>query len=305
MNLLCKYLGVSFCFILAFSSCSKIAKNEKITIVATTGIVGDCISQIVGDKAVVVSLMGAGVDPHLYRASQGDIEKLITADIIVYSGLHLEGKMAKMLENYAVQKPTFSVGQYVDKTQLKKVDKTSNLVDPHIWFGPQQWLQGLKGVAKELDQIAGLEGTLENFSAYKLEIEQVTQKLKEDLTQNLPDSSKRILITSHDAFAYFGSAFDFEVRGLQGISTAAEYGTKDVKNLVDFVIANEIKSVFVETSVSNKNLKAVIEAANARGYQLGIGGTLYSDALGEEGTPSGTYKGMLQANVRTIIKGLK
>ena len=305
MALLSKHLYISLCFILMISGCSESAKNEKITILATTGIVGDCISQIVGDKAVVVSLMGAGVDPHLYRASQGDIEKLITADIIVYSGLHLEGKMAKMLENYSEQKPTFAVGQYLDKTQLKRVDETSNLVDPHIWFGPQQWLQGLEGVANELDQIAGLEGTLENYATYKLEIEQITKKLKEDLAQNLPDSSKRILITSHDAFEYFGSAFGFEVRGLQGISTAAEYGTKDVKNLVDFVIANNIKAVFVETSVSDKNLKAVIEAAHARDYQLGIGGTLYSDALGEKGTPSGTYKGMLEANVNTIIKGLK
>ena len=305
MALLSKHLYISLCFILILSSCSETAKNEKITIIATTGIVGDCISQIVGDKAIVVSLMGAGVDPHLYRASQGDIEKLITADIIVYSGLHLEGKMAKMLENYAEQKPTFAVGQYVDKTQLKRVDKTSSLVDPHIWFGPHQWLQGLQGVANELDQIAGLEGTLDNYAAYRLDIEQITKKLQEDLAQNLPDSSKRILITSHDAFAYFGNAFGFKVRGLQGISTAAEYGTKDVKDLVDFVITNNIKSVFVETSVSNKNLKAVIEAANARDYQLGIGGTLYSDALGEKGTPSGTYKGMLEANVNTIIKGLK
>ncbi len=305
MGLLEKYLYILLCFILTLSGCSKTDKNEKITIIATTGIVGDCISQIVGDKAVVASLMGPGVDPHLYRASQGDIEKLITADIIIYSGLHLEGKMAKMLENYTNQKPTFSVGQYVDKTQLKRVDETSNIVDPHIWFGPQQWLQGLKGVANELEQIAGLKGTLENYAAYKDEVDQMTKKLQHDLDQYLPDSSKRILITSHDAFEYFGNAFGFKVRGLQGISTAAEYGTKDVKNLVDFVITNQIKSVFVETSVSDKNLKAVIEAANARGYQLDIGGTLYSDALGEEGRPSSTYIGMLEANVNTIIKGLR
>jgi len=286
-------------------SCGPQKANEKTTIVATTGIVGDCISQLVGDKAIVVSLMGAGVDPHLYRASQGDIEKLTTADIIVYSGLHLEGKMAKMLENYAKQKPTFSVGKYTDASRLKKVDETSDLVDPHIWFDPSIWLQGLEGVARELDQIEGLEGTLAAFEIYKGEIEATTAQLKKELETNLPDTSRRILITSHDAFEYFGDAFGFEVRGLQGISTAAEYGTKDVKDLVEFIIKNNIKSVFVETSVSDKNLKAVIEASQARDYNLNIGGTLYSDALGAENTDAGTYNGMLKANVSTIIKGLK
>lgn len=287
------------------SSCGPKVANDKITIVATTGIVGDCISELVGDKADVVSLMGAGVDPHLYRASQGDIEKLINADIIIYNGLHLEGKMAKMLENYAEQKPTFAVGDFIDDTKLKRVDKTSDLVDPHVWFSPAIWLQGLAGVAKELEQIEGLQGTSASYENYKKDIELTVKTLQQKLATDLPDKDKRILITSHDAFEYFGDAFGFEVRGLQGISTAAEYGTKDVKDLVDFIIDNDIKSVFVETSVSDKNLKAVIEGAKARDYSLNIGGTLYSDALGEANTPAGTYKGMLEANIQTIIKGLK
>lgn len=298
-------LTLAIVVVVSLYACGPKQANEKITIVATTGIVGDCVRELVGDQAVVISLMGAGVDPHLYRASQGDIEKLINADIIVYSGLHLEGKMAKMLENYAQQKPTFAVGEYVDKTKLKRVDETSDLVDPHIWFGPKTWLQGLEGVAKELDKIEGLEGTLTRYATYKQNIDETTTNLKAKLATELPDTSKRILITSHDAFEYFGEAFGFQVRGLQGISTAAEYGTKDVKNLVDFIIDNNIKSVFVETSVSDKNLRAVIEGANARDYKLNIGGTLYSDALGADNTPAGTYKGMLEANVLTIISGLK
>lgn len=294
----------TFLLLMTVASCKDAPKDDKITIVTTTGIVGDCVKQIIGDQAEVISLMGAGVDPHLYKASQGDIAKLGSADIIVYNGLHLEGKMAKMLVNYGKQKPAFAVGSYVDHSTLKRVDETSDLVDPHIWFNPDLWMTGIEGLAKELSKIEGLDKTLDNFNEYATQIDQSKNELKSSLDSSLT-SEKRILITSHDAFAYFGDAFGFQVRGLQGISTAAEYGAKDVKDLIDFIIDNEIKSVFIETSVSDKNLRAVIEGAQARDYDLSIGGTLYSDALGAEDTPAGTYKGMLEANVQTIIDGLK
>lgn len=291
--------------LLTVFSCSPKPDDGKITIITTTGIVGDCIKTIVDNKAEVISLMGAGVDPHLYKASQGDIAKLSQADIIVYSGLHLEGKMAQMLENYSKQKPAFAIGNYVNKADLKRVDDNSDLVDPHIWFNPAIWMDGLEGVANELEKTPGLEGTLANFKRYKKEIEQLTASLNKRMDSVLVQPGQRILITSHDAFEYFGDAFKFKVRGLQGISTAAEYGAKDVKDLIDYIVSNNVKSVFIETSVSDKNLKAVIAGARARGYELRIGGTLYSDALGEGGTLSGTYVGMLQANVNTIIEGLK
>ena len=290
--------------LLIISGCAESEKSDGITIVATTGIVGDCVQNIVGDQAEVISLMGAGVDPHLYKASQGDIAKLASADIIVYNGLHLEGKMAKMLENYGKQKPVFELGSYIAKSNLKRVDKTSELVDPHIWFDPNIWMTGLRGVATELNKIEGLDKTAANFEAYETLVSNTSAELTADLDSNLA-IEKRILITSHDAFEYFGNAYQFRVRGLQGISTAAEYGAKDVKDLIDFVIDNNIKSVFVETSVSDKNLRAVIEGAKARGYDLRIGGTLFSDALGEAGTPSGTYIGMLESNIQSIISGLK
>ena len=287
------------------NSCSiKNAKNKQLTIVTTTGIIGDCVSQIVGEQAKVISIMGAGVDPHLYKASQGDIAKLSQADIIVYNGLHLEGKMAQMLENFSKTKPVFSVGDYIEKTYLKEVDKTSDLVDPHVWFSPNLWIDGLGGVALELDKLEGLDSIIERYKSYALEIKSTQTMLQKLLDKNL-DSNERILITSHDAFEYFGDAFKFKVRGLQGISTTAEYGTKDIKDLTDFIINNNIKSVFVETSVPNKNLEAVVASAQARDYSIRIGGTLYSDALGEKNTPAGTYKGMLISNVQTIIKGLK
>ena len=287
------------------NSCSiKNAKNKQLTIVTTTGIIGDCVSQIVGEQAKVISIMGAGVDPHLYKASQGDIAKLSQADIIVYNGLHLEGKMAQMLENFSKTKPVFSVGDYIEKTDLKEVDKTSDLVDPHVWFSPNLWIDGLGGVALELDKLEGLDSIIERYKSYALEIKSTQTMLQKLLDKNL-DSNERILITSHDAFEYFGDAFKFKVRGLQGISTTAEYGTKDIKDLTDFIINNNIKSVFVETSVPNKNLEAVVASAQARDYSIRIGGTLYSDALGEKNTHAGTYKGMLISNVQTIIKGLK
>lgn len=287
-----------------FLGCNSSEQSDKIVIVTTTGIIGDCISEIVKDQAEVISLMGAGVDPHLYKATQGDIAKLSEADIIVYNGLHLEGKMAKMLENYAKQKSVFALGDFVTQEDLKRVDDKSDLVDPHIWFSPSLWSQGIIGVAKELSKIEGLEGTDKNAELFGKKILDTKSDLKAILDSNLT-SERRILITSHDAFSYFGDAFGFRVRGLQGVSTAAEYGAKDVKDLIDFIIDNQIKSVFVETSVNDKNLFAVIEGANARGYELNIGGTLHSDALGAANSMEGTYLGMLNANVKTIIAGLK
>jgi manganese/zinc/iron transport system substrate-binding protein len=302
MSQFTKYIVIFL--VLGLFGCTESKKSGKITIVTTTGIVGDCVRNIVGDQADVISLMGAGVDPHLYKASQGDIAKLASADIIVYSGLHLEGKMAKMLENYASQKPTFAVGQFTDIASLKKVDATSNLVDPHIWFNPMIWMKGLQGVAAELSKIKGLEKCSSNYNTYAKSIEQSRLAMQILLDSNL-STEKRILITSHDAFEYFGDAFGFKVRGLQGISTAAEYGTRDVKELIDFIMSNHVKSVFIETSISDKNLKSVIDGARMRDYDVRIGGTLFSDALGADGTYEGTYKGMLETNIKAIINGLK
>ncbi len=298
-------LVVSVFLFSTFMGCDEPKQNEKFTIVTTTGIIADCVENIVSENINVVSLMGAGVDPHLYKASQGDVSKLANADVIIYNGLHLEGKMAQMLKNYAKSKPVYAIGDFVDKTQLKKVDETSDLVDPHIWFNPALWMEGLEGVAGKLSSINDdLKGTLDNFKVYNNKVAKISIELTNALDTSL-NQEKRILITSHDAFEYFGDAYNFKVRGLQGISTAAEYGPRDVKNLTEFIIANNIKSVFVETSVSDKNLKAVIDGAKARKYDLKIGGTLYSDALGKNGTEAGTYTGMLKVNVNTIIKGLK
>ena len=291
--------------LIIFSGCSTTEnENKPLTIVTTTGILADCITQIIDGQAEVVPIMGAGVDPHLYRASQGDISKLSEADIIVYNGLHLEGKMAQMLKNFSKTKPVFAIGDYIKKANLKRVDNTSDLVDPHVWFSPNLWLEGLHGIAKELEKQNGLDSILKNYQDYAKKIQSTKTNLQKLLDEEL-DSNQRILITSHDAFEYFGDAFKFKVRGLQGISTTAEFGTKDIKDLTDFIIENQIKAVFVETSVPNKNLEAVVASAQARDFSIRIGGTLYSDALGEKNTPGGTYEGMLISNIKTIIEGLK
>lgn len=291
--------------LIIFFGCSTTEnENKPLTIVTTTGILADCITQIIDGQAEVVPIMGAGVDPHLYRASQGDISKLSEADIIVYNGLHLEGKMAQMLKNFSKTKPVFAIGDYIKKANLKRVDNTSDLVDPHVWFSPNFWLEGLHGIAKELEKQNGLDSILKNYQDYAIKIQSTKTNLQKLLDEEL-DSNQRILITSHDAFEYFGDAFKFKVRGLQGISTTAEFGTKDIKDLTDFIIENQIKAVFVETSVPNKNLEAVVASAQARDFSIRIGGTLYSDALGEKNTPGGTYEGMLISNIKTIIEGLK
>lgn len=298
-------LSVFFISLIIFSGCSTTEnKNKPLTIVTTTGILGDCVTQIVDGQAEVISIMGAGVDPHLYKASQGDISKLSEADIIVYNGLHLEGKMAQMLKNFSKTKPVFAIGDYIKKADLKRVDNTSDLVDPHVWFNPNLWLEGLHGIAKELEKQNGLDSILKNYQDYAIKVQSTKTNLQQLLDEEL-DSNQRILITSHDAFEYFGDAFKFKVRGLQGISTTAEFGTKDIKDLTDFIIENQIKAVFVETSVPNKNLEAVVASAQARDYSIRIGGTLYSDALGEKKTPGGTYEGMLISNIENIIEGLK
>ncbi|MFY0644157.1 MAG: zinc ABC transporter substrate-binding protein [Bacteroidia bacterium] len=291
--------------LLFLSACKGASQQEEgLIIVCTTGIIADCISEIVEDKATVISLMGPGVDPHLYKASQGDLIKLSKADIVIYNGLHLEGKMGHVLDNAAQNKEVIAVGDFANPEDLKEVGNESTLRDPHIWFNPELWMFCMAGVVEELQLIPGLEGINVRFEEYQEEVLAMHQSMQKLLDNEL-DRSKRILITSHDAFSYFGDAYYFEVRGLQGISTAAEFGIKDVTDLIDFVIERELKALFIETSVSDRNLKAVVEGAEARGYSVELGGALYSDALGNAEGSAGSYIGMIKTNIETILQGLK
>ena len=293
--------------LLGITSCTKDADedNGKLYIVTTTGMIGDAVANIVKDKAEVEALMGPGVDPHLYKASQGDLSKLREADIIFYNGLHLEGKMGEILEKFGRQKKVLPVSDGLNKGKLLSAPGFSDVYDPHIWFDVALWTQVVEYISQQLQEFDA-----ENSEYYRENAAEYLQALH-DLhnwvgmeVSSIPQQ-QRVLITAHDAFQYFGKAYNIEVKGLQGISTLSEYGLQDITSMVDFISNNKIKAVFVESSVPEKSLKAVVEGVEERGHSVRIGGTLYSDAMGAEGTPEGTYIGMVTANVNTIVSSLK
>lgn len=290
-----------------FFSCGDAPKTNtgKKKIVATTGMVGDAVKNLLGDLAEVEVLMGPGVDPHLYKASQGDMEKLSKADIIVYSGYHLEGKMTQVFGKMAKTKPVIALGELVHENRLQYAGDGSQTIDPHLWMGINDWLTGLSGLRHEFEKLFPNDSlTIENnYQRYTSELESTHNEIGR-LMHEIP-AEQRLLITSHDAFRYFGLAYSIEVKGLQGISTVSEYGLRDVSEMVNLIVARKIKAVFVESSVSEKSLQAVIEGCAKKGHTVKIGGKLYSDALGEAGTPEGTYVGMMLHNARTIHKALK
>ena len=295
--------------IMMLVSCSSGTKNEgktdRLTIVTTTGMIGDAVRNIVGDSAEVIALMGPGVDPHLYKATQGDLKKLTDADVVFYNGLHLEGKMGEVLEKLARIKPVVAVGANIDDKKLRKVPEFNNNYDPHIWFDVSLWIEAVREATRSLSEISPQQAEYfeKNTKDYIGKLEALHIWVTESIA-SIPQE-QRILITAHDAFGYFGEAYDIEVKGLQGISTLSEYGLRDVSELAKFIASRKIKAVFIETSVSQKSINAVVEGVRERGFDVQVGGNLYSDAMGEEGTPEGTYEGMVKANVNTIVSALK
>lgn len=279
--------------------------NGRLSIVTTTGMIEDAVKNIVKDSADVQALMGPGVDPHLYKATQGDLERLTQADVIFYNGLHLEGKMGEVLSKLGVRKPVVAVADQIDTTKLKSAPNYGYAIDPHVWFDVSLWIEAVITAKKAMQKIDSTNADFyeQNAKAYIAELEALHLWVKEEIDKIPAD--QRILITAHDAFGYFGEAYNIEVRGLQGISTLSEYGLKDVSDLVNFIVKNQIKAVFVETSVPQRAINAVVEGCKERGFDVKIGGNLYSDAIGEKGTPEGTYIGMVRANVNTIVNALK
>lgn len=280
-------------------------RSGPLQIVCTTGMIGDAISRIAGDRAKVVSLMGAGVDPHLYKATQGDLRRLTEADVVFYNGLHLEGKMGEILEKVGRLKPVIALGDSLPPGQLINSTDYPGAYDPHVWFDVSLWHQvvGIAGRTLARLDTAYAKQYLANTRAFQDTLDQLHTYVQEQISQ-IP-AQQRILITAHDAFEYFGRAYDIEVRGLQGISTVSEFGLKDISDLVQLITDRNIKAIFVESSVPRKSLEAVVEGCAQRGHDTRIGGTLYSDAMGEAGTPAGTYPGMVRANVRTIVDALR
>ncbi|MGL4522307.1 MAG: metal ABC transporter solute-binding protein, Zn/Mn family [Bacilli bacterium] len=275
--------------------------NGKIKITTTTGMIADIVRNVGGNKVEVVSLMKSGVDPHLYKASHGDIKKLDKAEIIFYNGLHLEGKMQEIFEKLERNKPTIPVSKNIPQSELM-IANTSP--DPHIWFDVMKWISAVETVRAELITYAPEHKEIfeKNAQKYIKNLQNLHNYAKERIAE-VP-RKQRVLVTAHDAFGYFGKAYDIEVLGLQGISTAAEVGSSDIREIRNFLVEKEIPAIFVESSVSKKGITAVIEGAAQQGHEIIIGGELFSDAMGAEGTVEGTYIGMVTHNVDTIVKAL-
>jgi manganese/zinc/iron transport system substrate-binding protein len=279
--------------------------DGKLKIVTTTGMIKDAVEHVVGDKAEVVALMGPGVDPHLYKATQGDLQKLTDADIIFYNGLHLEGKMGEVFEKLGKTKPVIAVASKIKEDQLRTIPGFQGTHDPHVWFNVKLWENAVVAVLDYMrahDQANASEYEA-NAKAYMVRLDSLHEAVKTSIQQIPKD--QRVLITAHDAFGYFGDAYAIEVRGLQGISTVSEFGLKDVTELVNFIIERKIKAIFVESSVSQRSIEAVREGCQQKGWDVKIGGSLYSDAMGAAGTPDGNYIGMVSKNVKTIVEALK
>lgn len=292
---------------ISFMACQQKQKqaNNKLSIVCTTGMLGDAVHNIVGSQANVVSIMEPGVDPHLYKATQGDLKILSDADVIVYNGLHLEGKMGEIFEKLKNRKTILVAADGVSKEKLINSTDFQGAYDPHLWFDVELWSKVANYLGSELSKMTSLnqDSLSTNTNRFIEELKKLDKWVIQELDQI--DSSKRVLITAHDAFGYFGRAYHIEVKGLQGISTMSEYGLRDISQLVNFISERTIPAVFVESSVSDRSLKAVVEGCKAKGHEIKIGGTLYSDAMGEKGTAEGTYIGMVKYNVNTIVEGLK
>lgn len=278
--------------------------NQKLNVVTTTTMITDLVKNIGGDHINVQGLMGSGVDPHLYKASEGDVTKLVNADIIFYNGLHLEGKLVEVFEKMKKKTP-IALGEMLDKSTLIGSDYFASNYDPHVWFNIDYFRSFANKVSEVLSEQdpSNAEHFEANTIAYLKELDALEAELN-TVIQTLP-VDKRILVTAHDAFNYFGKAYNFEVVGLQGLSTATEAGVQDVQNLSAFIIEKDIKAIFVESSVPKRTIEALQAAVRSKGHEVTIGGTLYSDALGNAGTVEGTYIGMFKYNVNTIVNALK
>ncbi len=304
-----KYIRVvSLLLALSLLACGKKEKstNGKLNIVTTTTMITDMISSIGGDKVSVQGLMGSGVDPHLYKASEGDVTKLTQADVIFYNGLHLEGKLEDVFEKMKhSNKKTIALSDCLAKEKLIVSENFASNYDPHIWFQIDYWIQCVTYAAAELGKLdaKNKEAYLKNASNYIASLKSLKQQ-NENLVSTLP-TEKRILITAHDAFNYFGKLYDFQVVGLQGLSTATEAGVQDVQNLANFIIEKNVKAIFVESSVPKRTIEALQASVQSKNHEVVIGGELFSDALGTTNTPEATYVGMYTHNMSTIVNGLK
>jgi len=290
-----------------FTSCTTQEKSSNTIphVVATTGMLYDAVVHVVGDKMTVDAIMGPGVDPHLYKATQGDLAKLHKANIVIYNGILLEGKMSEVLEKLGRTKPTIAVAEAIPDSLLLLSADYEDAYDPHVWFDLDLWKLVVNSIESSVSNL-DTANTLfyrQQAERYMTRLDSLDQYVKNRI-QEIP-KGQRILVTAHDAFGYFGNAYDIQVEAIQGVSTVSDFGLRDIANLTDLIIENKIKAIFVETSVSEKSINALITGCREKGHDVVIGGYLYSDAMDELGTEKGTYIGMFKHNVNTIVEALK
>lgn len=279
--------------------------DSRLRVVTTIGQIADAAAIVGGDYVRVTSLMGPGTDPHLYKASARDVDKLRSADIVFYNGLFLEAQMEDILEQLAERQTVVPVSAQIDRARLLPSANYADEFDPHIWFDVRLWMQTVEQVR---DTLASVDPSYAadyqtNATAYLADLEALDAYVREQAA-TVPEQ-QRVLVTAHDAFNYFGRAYDFEVLGLQGISTASEAGTADVQGLAEFIAGRRIPAIFIESSVPVRNIEAVQAAVRNRGFDVQIGGRLFSDAMGDADTPEGTYIGMVRYNINTIVAALR
>ncbi|MBI2343410.1 MAG: zinc ABC transporter substrate-binding protein [Deltaproteobacteria bacterium] len=279
--------------------------QTPLNIMATTGMVADAVAHVGGTMVTVTPLMGPGVDPHLYKASAGDIARLNGAELIFYNGLNLEGKLSDLFVKLSRQRPVVAVTEGVARDALREPPEFAGHYDPHLWFDVALWSQTLPTIAEALSQAAPAHAKTfaQQAATYAKELRQLDTWCRATLGE-IP-AERRVLVTAHDAFGYFGRAYDVEVIGLQGISTVSEFGLNDLSRIVALLVERQIPAVFVESSIPRRSIEAVVVGARAARHVVRIGGELYSDAMGAPNTSAGTYVGMVRSNVETIVAALR
>ncbi|ADB54159.1 metal ABC transporter solute-binding protein, Zn/Mn family [Conexibacter woesei] len=280
--------------------------DRKVAVTTTTNFITDTVRQIGGDRVEVTGLMGPGVDPHLYKASARDVADLRDADVVFYGGLHLEGKMGDLLGKLAEKQTTTAVMEEIPERDLLEPPAGLNAEhDPHVWFDVANWKVVARTIADTLKQKDPAHAAEydERLAAYLRELDATDRYVERRIAEIPP--RQRVLITSHDAFQYFGKRYAIDVAGIQGISTVAEATTADVQRIAQLIADRDVKAVFIESSVPRQTIDAVLAAAEQKGADAHVGGELYTDAAGDEGTPEGTYIGMVRANADKIAEGLR
>lgn len=296
-------ISALLCWFVFYIHTSKTESRDRLYVVCTTSILADTVRAIGGEHIEVINLMGPGIDPHLYRAREGDVHRLAQADLVLYHGLHLEGRLADLLSHMHNYAPTYAVCDAIPKTSLRE-SPFKGLYDPHVWHDVSLWRHVVRYIGDILIQYdaAHAQEYVQATELYLCKLEELEHYIHHVIESISPE--KRILVTAHDAFAYFGAAYGLQVIALQGISTESDISTRDVIDLAHFVVEHHINTLFLESSIPPRNLQAVQQAIQARGWHVQLGDELYSDALGDEQSDANTYISMIRHNIDVIIRGL-